>query len=233
MMPSPATAIHMKNCAQERQAVQEAAEQHLPLVAALVKRFPHDSRETEELYQQGCIGLMKALARYDPSRGTSFSTYAASMILGEMRMLRRLGAPIHIPRPEREMRQRIRRAADDLARYLHREPTIQQIAALVRMDASEVVLLMEDVTVSSTDALSDTGTPLQETIPDNDDWLSRIELRDLLLHLPPRDRQLLLLRHRDGLSQAETAQRLHMTQVQVSRREADIRRRLRAQWRDA
>ena len=67
---------------QGRQAMQELAEDHLPLVAAMVRRFPWHAREREELYQQGCVGLMKALARYDPSMGPSFSTYAAAMILG-------------------------------------------------------------------------------------------------------------------------------------------------------
>lgn len=211
-------------------AIQAAAIQHLPLVAMMVRRCPQYGREPEELYQQGCVGLMKAIARYDPCRGTTFSTYAASMILGEMRMLPRLNAPIHIPRPEREERQRIRRAQEKLTAHLGREPTITELASLLRMDASELVMLMDEVTVSSTDALSAEGTALHEHLPDTDDWLSRFELRDLLAHLPEQDQRLMLLRYQEGLSQAETARRLGMTQMQVSRREAVLRRQLRREW---
>lgn len=216
--------------AQGRSAMQAFAEQHLPLVAMMVRRCPKDGREPEEMYQQGCIGLMKALARYDPSRGTTFSTYAASMILGEMRMLTRLNAPIHIPRPEREQRQRLRRAMETLTAHLGREPTITELASLLRMDASELVFLMDEVTVSSTDALSAQGTALHEHLPDGDDWLQRLELRDLLSHLSEQDRKLMQLRYAEGLSQAETARRLGMTQVQVSRRETVLRRLLRQEW---
>lgn len=217
----------------QRHAHQELAERHLPLVAALVRRVPHDVWEAEELYQQGCIGLMKAIARFDPTRGVAFATYATPLILGEMRMLRRLGAPIHIPRPERELRQRIRRTCTELTRRLGREPTVQELAANLRMDAAEMVLLMEEVTVTSTDALSDQGTPLQDTLADDSAWLCQIELSDMITRLPPQDRQLMLLRCRDGLSQADTARRLSMTQVQVSRREAMIRKSLRKSWWDA
>ncbi|MBQ8201070.1 MAG: sigma-70 family RNA polymerase sigma factor [Clostridia bacterium] len=213
-----------------KQAMQALAEDHLPLVGAMVRRFPHHGHEPEELYQQGCIGLMKALARFDPDQGTAFSTYAAAMILGEMRMLCRLDAPIHIPRPEREKRSRIRKAEATLTAHLGREPTIQELAELLRMDAADLVLLMEEVSVTSSDALTEQGTPLTDLLPDDDDWLSRLEIRDLLDHLPDSDRKLIHLRCEQGLSQAETARQLGMTQVQVSRREAVLRRQLQRAW---
>lgn len=215
---------------QGRAAMQAFAEDHLPLVAAMVRRFPHGLHEPEELYQQGCIGLMKAIARYDPDFGVAFSTYAVPLILGEMRMLSRTDAPIHIPRPERELRQKIRSAETTLAASLGRDPTIQELASLLRMDAADLTLLMEDVTVTSTDAVTESGAALHETIADEDDWLARVELRDLIAHLPERDRCLLHLRHVEGLSQAETARRLGMTQVQVSRREYVLRHQLREAW---
>ncbi len=211
-------------------AIQKLAEAHLPLVAMMVRRCPHDDREPEELYQQGCVGLMKAIARYDPDRGTSFSTYAASMILGEMRMLHRLNAPIHIPRPDREKRSRIHQIQDRLTAHLGREPTITEMAAMLRMEPTELVLLMEEVSVSSTEAQTDSGTPLHELLADSDDWLCEVEMRDLIAHLPQRDQALLMLRHQEGLTQSETAKRLGLTQLQVSRREAVIRKRLQKEW---
>jgi len=218
---------------QQRQALQTAAENHLPLVLTMVRRFPGHEYEPEELYQQGCIGLMKALARYDPSRGTSFSTYAAAMILGEMRMLSRLTAPLHIPRTDRELHARIRRLTDELTRQLHREPTVQELASVMRMDAADLILLMEEVTVTSTDAMTSRDTPLHEFLPDTDDWLTRLELQDILSHLPEQDRDLLRLRWSEGLSQTETGKQLGLTQLQVSRREAVLRRTLQKQWLEA
>lgn len=214
------------------EAIKILAEDHLPLVAAMVRRFPPCGREPEELYQQGCIGLMKALNRYDPSFGTAFSTYAASLILGEMRMLCRQDTPIHIPRREREQRLRIRKAQHLLTRQLDREPTIDELAALLRMDAAELTYLMESITVTSYDAMTGEQPAGPPQAKDRDNWLDRLMLRELIGQLSARDRQIVIMRFHQGLTQLETAKRLGMTQVQVSRREAAIKCRLRAEWND-
>ena len=215
---------------QGRQAMQELAEDHLPLVAAMVRRFPWHAREREELYQQGCVGLMKALARYDPSMGAGFSTYAAAMILGEMRMLCRMDAPVHVPRRDRELRSRVRRAERTLAGLLGREPTIQELAQLLRMEPAELALSMEQIQVTSMDAPLPDGRSLQELLPDRDDWMNRLLLRDAVSRLSREDQRLLLLRLRLGKTQAETARAMGISQVQVSRREAAIKQRLRQAW---
>ncbi len=199
------------------EAMQRLAEEHLPLVGMLARRFPSPLPK-EELYQQGVIGLMKALHRFDPARGTAFSTYAAAMILGEMRMLSRQNTPLHIPRPEAELRRRIHQTQDTLTAALCREPTVTELADALHMDAAELTLHMEEITVASTDG--EESAPL---LPDPEDWQMRIELRDILARLPEIDRQLILLRHRVGLTQAQAGQRLGLTQMQVSRREAVIR----------
>lgn len=215
---------------QGRQAMQELAEDHLPLVAAMVRRFPWHAREREELYQQGCVGLMKALARYDSSMGAGFSTYAAAMILGEMRMLCRMDAPVHVPRRDRELRSRVRRAERTLAGRLGREPTMQELAQLLRMEPAELALSMEQIQVTSMDAPLPDGRSLQELLPDRDDWMNRLLLRDAVSRLSREDQRLLLLRLRLGKTQAETARAMGISQVQVSRREAAIKQRLRQAW---
>ena len=209
------------------EAMQALAEKHLPLVGLMVRRFPCVGLPREELYQQGALGLMKALQRYDPSRGIAFSTYAAAMILGEMQMLQRQSACIHVSRTEMTLRQHIRQAKRELAARLAREPTITELADALHMDAAELTLHMEDVTVASADAPSPGGTPLAELLPDPEDWQKRVELRDILSRLPAADRKLILLRHRLGLTQTEAGQHLGMTQMQVSRREKIIRTLLR------
>lgn len=216
-----------------RKQRQLLAENHLPLVAAMVRRFPGCGREREELYQQGCVGLMKAIARYDPTMGAAFSTYAAAMILGEMRMLCRLDAPVHIPRTDREKRSRIRRAQERLTVQLGREPTITELAAILRMEPAELVLAIEEVSVASLDTPNAQGTALAELLPDPNDWMNRLLLNDLMNRLPETDRRLMILRYRVGLSQKETGSRLGMTQVQVSRREMLVRARLRKAWETA
>lgn len=215
---------------QDHAALQALALQHLPLVMALTKRFPPGQYDREELYQQGCVGLMKALQRYDPGRGVSFATYAVPVILGEMRQLRRLNRPIHVPRPEEELRMRIRRCALERSASLGREATVQEIASALAMDARELMLHMEEIDVASWDAPCETGSSLADALADPTDWLTRLELRTLVEQLPPQDRTLMELRYLQGLTQAETARRLGLTQVQISRREMLLRRQLRRIW---
>lgn len=206
------------------------AEDYMWLVNSMLRRFPHRYCEAEDLYQQGCLGLMKAIARFDPTYGSSFNAYAAAMIIGEMRMLARLSAPVHIPRTERELRARIRQAVSILSQRLAREPTIQELSSLLKIEPAELTLLMEDVNVTSADTENDNGTALWDTIPDSDAWFDKVEMQDLLQRLPERDRQLMHYRYFDGLSQSETACRLAMTQVQVSRRERVLKKLLRDEW---
>lgn len=213
--------------AEGKRAMQTLAEDHLPLVGLMVKRFPWRVREREELYQQGCVGLMKALARYDPEMGVRFSTYAATVILGEMRALCRCNAPVHVPRTDREQRMRIRRAESRLCQALGREPTIDELSAALRMPPAELVLLMEEISVTSTDA----HPAMASLLPDRDDWMTRLLLRDVIARLPREDQRLLLLRYHRGLTQSETARVLGITQVRVSRREMALKAQLRQAWR--
>lgn len=216
-----------------RSALQALAREHLPLVASLARRFPGGLYEPEEIYQQGCIGLMKAIIRYRPECGAAFSTYAVPVILGEMRQLSRQCASVHIPRPERELRQRIRRVSAALTAALGHEPSVRELADAMRMDPEELMLATEEISVASCDEESEGGTPLSDTLADPDDWQTRLELRDLIARLPERDRRLMTCRHLEGLTQRETALRLGMTQLQVSRREAVLRRQLRDAWYNA
>lgn len=211
------TAALLEARASGPEAMQALAEQHLPLVRAVARRFP-SSLPREELFQQGVIGLMKALQRYDPSQGTAFSTYAIPLILGEMRWLQRQQSPLHLPRTERELRQHIWQAGARLTTELHRDPTVSELAAALHMDAAELALHLDQITITSTDAEENAAI-----LPDPEDWQKRIELRDILAKLPKKDQQLILLRHRTGLTQQQAGQRLGMTQMQVSRREKIIR----------
>ena len=211
-------------------------EDHLPLVRMLARRFTASWREQEDLYQQGCVGLMKAVSRFDVHRGVSFSTYAVPLILGEMHALMRLDAPVHVPRRDREAQARLRRAEELLCHRLGREPTVDELACLLRIPPAELALIAESpVTLPLDSPASSDGRPLSETVSDStsDSWIDRLLLRDLLGRLPLRDRKLVALRFRYGLTQRDTALRLGMTQVQVSRSEMRIKQLLRLEWRQA
>lgn len=214
----------------------ETAEDHLPLVRMLCRRFAPLNREREELYQQGCVGLMKALNHFDPTMGVKFSTYAVPVILGEMRALTRVNAPCHIPRQDRELRARVRRAEALLRQENDREPTVTELAQALRMEPAELTLAMEEIATVPLDApLNGSTHSVAELIPDpqGENWLNKLLLRDLLERLPMRERKLLYLRWRQGLTQAETARALGMTQVQVSRTEMRLKSQLRRQWLDS
>ncbi len=198
------------------------AEHHLPLVGAMLRRIPCAPEDRQEVYQQGCVGLMRALQTWDAARGT-FSTYAAAFILGEMRKALREREGLHIPRNARETHRRIGLAQEAWTRTHHQEPTIQELSKELDMEPTEVILHMELPRITSADAPSPDGHTFSDMLPDPEDIEKRIVLRDVLQRLPERDRRLILMRHRLGLNQTETGRRLGMTQMQVSRREAIIR----------
>ena len=152
---------------------------------------------------------MKAVKRFDPAMGIKFSTFAVPLILGEMRALNRLAAPCHVPRRDRELRARVRRAEALLRQEKQREPTVQELALALRMDPTELTFALESITAVSLDAPAQAGEarPLAEMLPDpgGEGWLNRILLRDLLARLSQREQKLLFLRWRMGRTQAETA----------------------------
>lgn len=207
--------------------------ENLPLVQACLKRFSGRGRDMEELYQQGCLGLVKALRRFDPDFGVCFSTYAVPLILGEIRRFLRDDHPLHLARQDKERLSRIHKASLALECALGREPTVTELAASLRMEPAELVLLMESRTAPLSMDQSEPGQrPLQEVVgdPSGTSWLDSLMLKDLIERLPRQAQQLLFLRFRAGRTQAQTAQALGMTQVQVSRLEKRIRLTLREQW---
>ena len=221
----------------DKQALEEMTRRNLPLVRCVLKRFSAWGRDSEELYQQGCMGLVKAIQRFDLSAGVQFSTYAVPMILGELHRYLRDDSPVHVARTDRERAGKARKTIRILRQALHREPTIPEIAAAMRMPAAELVLLLDTgkqpVSLDSsptTDQRLSWGEILRD--PRSDAWMERLFLRDLISRLPKMEQWLLYLRYAAEKTQAETAALLNMTQVQISRLEARVRVMLREQWND-
>ena len=221
----------------DRQALEEMTRRNLPLVRCVLKRFSAWGKDSEELYQQGCMGLVKAIQRFDVNAGVQFSTYAVPMILGELRRYLRDDSPVHVARTDKERATQARKIIRILRQALHREPTLPEIASAMRMPAAELVLILDTgkQTVSldsspNTDQRLSWGDILRD--PRSDAWMERLFLRDLIARLPKTEQWLLYLRYAADKTQAETAELLNMTQVQISRLEARVRVMLREQWND-
>lgn len=194
--------------------------ENMGLVHTCAKRFSGKGVEYDDLFQAGCVGLVKAADGFDPNRGLCFSTYAVPLILGEIRHLFREGAAIKVSRSLRSLSYQAGRVRERLAAQAGREPTIEELARELQV---EPALAAQAVSVSLP-PLSLTRQEGEEEIdlptPSPEEQLTdRLAVGQLLDRLDPRDRALIQLRYLGRQTQQATANRLGMTQVQVSRRE--------------
>lgn len=203
----------------------ELIEQNMGLVHASARRFAGRGIEYDDLFQAGSMGLVKAVAGFDQSRGVQFSTYAVPVIMGEMRRLFRDDGPVKVSRSLRELSLKAARAREKLCIELGREPTVGELAGALGVEPAEAAEALEAAAAPLSLTVDDEGESVQADVPvagDEDALVDRIALREALACLGDRDRDLILLRYFHNLTQSETAERLGMTQVQVSRREKKI-----------
>ena len=207
----------------------EFIEGNLPLVHKLANRFRGRGVEYEELYAAGCVGLVKAVDRFEPERGLCFSTYAVPVILGEIRRLFRDGGSVKISRSLKELSVKAARVRDQLS--ANGEPRISDIAQALGVTPEEAAeALCAGIPPVSLDQGGEDGEPLPVPSASGEDALiDRLALRQCLSELSGEDREILMLRYFRRKTQCETAQILGMTQVMVSRRERKLLKELREQ----
>ena len=207
----------------------EFIEGNLPLVHKLANRFRGRGVEYEELYAAGCVGLVKAVDRFEPERGLCFSTYAVPVILGEIRRLFRDGGSVKISRSLKELSVKAARLRDQLS--ANGEPRISDIAQALGVTPEEAAeALCAGIPPVSLDHGGEDGEPLPVPSASGEDALiARLALRQCLSELSGEDREILMLRYFRRKTQSETAQILGMTQVMVSRRERKLLKELREQ----
>ena len=207
----------------------EFIEGNLPLVHKLANRFRGRGVEYEELYAAGCVGLVKAVDRFEPERGLCFSTYAVPVILGEIRRLFRDGGSVKISRSLKELSVKAARLRDQLS--ANGEPHISDIAQALGVTPEEAAeALCAGIPPVSLDHGGEDGEPLPVPSASGEDALiDRLALRQCLSELSGADREILMLRYFRRKTQCETAQILGMTQVMVSRRERKLLKELREQ----
>ena len=201
---------------------------HLNLVRFLASKFKNRGEPLDDLIQVGTIGLIKAIDRFDPSRGLEFTTYATPTILGEIkRHFRDKGWSIRVPRRLQELSAKVNQATDDLTKELQRSPSTEEVAAKLGVSVDEVLEAMESsgayssvpLEAGSSDeedgpAIIDHYASVDENLAASDD---RMVIEDTIRDFSPREREVIRMRFVEGLTQVEIAKRLGVSQVQVSR----------------
>lgn len=209
-------------------ARERMVEGNLRLVLSVVQRFSQRGENMDDLFQVGCIGLIKAIDNFDPAQQVRFSTYGVPMIIGEIRRYLRDNSSIRVSRSMRDTAYRVLQAREKLQREQQREPTVEQIARELGIRREEVVFAMDAVCdpVSLFEPIySDGGDAVcvmdqvRDTKNTDEDWLEQIALKEAMARLSERERQILALRYSDGKTQMEVSSEIGISQAQVSRLE--------------
>lgn len=199
----------------------EIIEKNLGLVHSCANRFRGRGVEYDDLFQAGCLGLIKAVDNFDAARGFSFSTYAVPVILGEIKRIFRDGGPVKIGRTIKEKSRTAVKTQEALSVELGRDPTVGELAEKLKIEPEEAAMLLNasmPVVSLTTGEEGEAQLDIPVDSPENEinDFLA---LRQVLQSLDEHDRKMIELRYYSGLTQSKTAHQLGMTQVQVSRRE--------------
>lgn len=208
----------------------QSIQENIGLVHACAKRFKGRGMEYDDLFQAGCLGLVKAVDHFDESRGLKFSTYAVPVILGEMRRLFRDGGAVKVGRSLKELSIRASRKAAEFAEKEGRSPTVGELAELLGVEPAEAAQALgaAQMPLSLTASEEDGGGQMDIIVEGEDEKIAELlSLKQVVKELPPRDQNIIYFRYYKHRTQTETAQALGMTQVQVSRREKVILQELR------
>ncbi len=200
---------------------------NLRLVLSVVKRFTGRGENPDDLFQIGCIGLIKSIDNFDVNQNVRFSTYAVPMIIGEIRRHLRDNSPVRVSRSIKDTAYRAMQVKEQLLDRLKREPTVSEIAKELGVPREDVVIALESIVepVSLYDPVySDTGDTVYvlDQIGDNNDdknWLDEMCLKEAIKGLSNREKRILSLRFMQGKTQMEVSNEIGISQAQVSRLE--------------
>ena len=225
----------------DKEARDTLFEENTGLIYSVARRFLGRGVEMEDLFQIGSIGLLKAVDKFDPAFEVKFSTYAIPMILGELKRFFRDDGMIKVSRSIKENQHRVYLAKEKIEKELGREPSLKEIAEMLEMPPEEVAMTMDSAaeveslyrTVYQSEG---TDISLIDKIPEKENaeehLLNRIFLEEILGKLESSDRKLLYMRYFQDQTQTQIAEQLGVSQVQVSRMEKRILKKLRSLYRD-
>ncbi|NLA77885.1 MAG: RNA polymerase sporulation sigma factor SigG [Clostridiales bacterium] len=213
-------------------AREELVKGNLRLVLSVIQRFTGRGENPDDLFQVGCIGLIKAIDNFDLSQNVRFSTYAVPMIIGEIRRYLRDNNSVRVSRSMRDTAYRAMQIREELTGRDRREPTVEEIAEKMQVPKSEVVIALEAIVepVSFYEPVfSDGGDTIyvMDQLGSNEDdgtWIDEILLREAIKNLPAREKKILTLRFIKGKTQMEVASEIGISQAQVSRLEKNALR---------
>jgi len=221
------TALLRAARAGDQQARQRMIQGNLRLVLSVVQKFVGRGESMDDLFQVGCIGLIKAIDHFDPDLNVRFSTYGVPMIVGEIRRFLRDNNAVRVSRSVRDIAYKAMQAKEQLQKELGREPHMDEIAHKVQLPTSTVTLALESVvdpvslyepvysdegdTIYVMDQLGDSGG--------EDSWISGIMFKDTVQALSEREKKIMALRYLSGKTQVEVAKEIGISQAQVSRLE--------------
>ena len=201
---------------------------NLRLVLSVIKRFSNSNENVDDLFQIGCIGLIKSIDNFNPEIGVKFSTYAVPMIIGEIRRYLRDNNSIRVSRSLRDTAYKAIHAREVLSKELSREPTIEDIAEKIEIPKEDIVFALDAIQcpVSLYDPVyTDGGDTLyvMDQISDKknkeETWVEELSLSDAMKRLNERENYIIKLRFFEGKTQMEVAEEIHISQAQVSRLE--------------
>ncbi len=208
----------------DRQRAGRLVEENAGLIWSVVRRFTGRGVDAEDLYQLGCVGLLKAIDGFDERFGTRFSTYAVPKISGEIRRFLRDDGAVKVSRGVKEQAAQIRAARGALEQRNGREPTLSELARETGLEVEEIVLAQ--TVTGPTESLQresgEDGFSLELVLGDycaEERMLESVSLRAAIERLPERERQVIALRYFHGMTQQSCARVLHVSQVQISRLE--------------
>lgn len=217
------------------QARQELINGNLRLVLSVIQRFTGRGENPDDLFQVGCIGLMKAIDNFDITQNVRFSTYAVPMIIGEIRRYLRDNNSIRVSRSIKDTAYKAMQVKEKIMAETQEEPTVQQIAEKLGIPSEDVVIALESIVnpISLYDPVysdgGDTIYVLDQVGDNNDDnnWLDEIALKEAIKNLSDREKKILSLRFMQGMTQMEVSEEIGISQAQVSRLEKGALKKIR------
>ncbi len=201
---------------------------NLRLVLSVVQRFQNKKEKGDDMFQVGCVGLLKAIDNFDMSLNLKFSTYAVPMIIGEIRRYLRDNNSIRVSRSLRDIAYRSLQVREELTRKLNREPTVEEIATCLDIPIKDVSIALDAIseTVSLNEPVYNDGTEtvrIMDQVSDyksnEENFLEKLALKEAVQKLNPREKEILTLRYFIGKTQMEVSNEVGISQAQVSRLE--------------
>ncbi len=211
----------------DKNAREELINGNLRLVLSVIQRFTGRGENLDDLFQVGCIGLIKSIDNFDITQNVRFSTYAVPMIIGEIRRYLRDNNSIRVSRSIKDTAYKAMQIKERIMREKQEEPTVSEIAKELGLETGEVVIALESIVspLSLYDPVysdgGDTIFVLDQVGDNNDDknWLDEISLRESIKNLNEREKHILSLRFMQGKTQMEVSREIGISQAQVSRLE--------------